>query len=105
MRLSGPALWKLPEPWTHRTASTAPWKTTEQVFHRYHRAPSSPCFLGEHPKCQPVHEIGATPTLPNPQSLNPGPASEPSLLESALRNPFPHQEFSILVCGSVRDER
>ena len=43
MRVSGSALWKLPEPWTHRAASTAPWKTTERVFHSYHRASSSPC--------------------------------------------------------------
>jgi hypothetical protein len=32
------ALWKLPELWTHRAAPTAPRKTTEQVFHSYHRA-------------------------------------------------------------------
>jgi HTH-like domain len=34
-------LWKLPEPWTHTAASTAPWKTTEQVFHSYDRPSSS----------------------------------------------------------------
>ncbi len=34
-------LWKLPELWTHRAAPTAPWKTTEQVFHSYHRPSSS----------------------------------------------------------------
>ena len=33
-------LWKLPELWTHNAAPTAPWKTTAQVFHSYHR-----CFL------------------------------------------------------------
>jgi hypothetical protein len=32
-----PSLWTLPEPWTLKTASTAPWKTTEQVFHSDHR--------------------------------------------------------------------
>jgi hypothetical protein len=32
------ALGTLPELWTHRAAPTAPWKTTEQVFHSYHRA-------------------------------------------------------------------
>lgn len=30
-------LWKLPELRTHRAAPTAPWKTTKQVFHSYHR--------------------------------------------------------------------
>ena len=34
-------LWKLPEPWTPQTAPTAPWKTTEQVFHSSHRSSSS----------------------------------------------------------------
>ena len=30
-------LWKLPELWKHRTLPQAPWKTTERVFHSYHR--------------------------------------------------------------------
>ena len=34
----GRDLWKLPELWTHKPAPTAPWKTTEQVFHSYHRS-------------------------------------------------------------------
>jgi len=42
-----PGLWKLPELWTHRAAPTAPWKTTEQVFHSYHRPSSSLCLKRE----------------------------------------------------------
>jgi hypothetical protein len=38
-------LWKLPERWTPKTAPTAPWKTTEQVFHSSHRFSSS--FLSD----------------------------------------------------------
>jgi hypothetical protein len=38
-------LWKLPELWTPKTAPTAPWKTTEQVFHSSHRPSSS--FLSD----------------------------------------------------------
>lgn len=34
-------LWKLPERWTPKTAPTAPWKTSKQVFHSSHRSSSS----------------------------------------------------------------
>jgi hypothetical protein len=35
------SLWKLPEPWTHRTRPPLLGKPHERVFHSYH----TPCLL------------------------------------------------------------
>jgi len=63
--------WKLPEPWTPKTATTAPWKTPEQGFHSSHRSRSS--FVSD-----PMNESVNLSTKPGQPQLTPTP--EPPIL-------------------------
>jgi hypothetical protein len=84
-------LWKLPEPWTPKTAPTAPWKTTEQVFHSSHRPSSS--FLSD-----PETESANLSTKPGQPHDRP----ERSACGAQVEHPEQETRNAVRDCFSVR---